>query len=251
MSPVSDAPSAGPTGIALVTGGAARVGRAIALALAERGRAVAITYRTSAGPAEETVAALRGLGVGALAVPCDQRDPAQVEVAVERVEADLGPVGVLVNNAALFRRTPVAEATLEDWDEHLEVNLRGPWLFARLLGPRMRARGGGVIVNLADIAAAAPFPGYLPYSVSKAGLVALTRGLARALGPEVRVNAVSPGVALWPDEFPEAARAALLARTPLGRAGEPEDVARAVVFLVEDAPFVTGAVLPVDGGLGL
>jgi pteridine reductase len=239
------------TAPALVTGGAVRVGRAIALEFARRGRPVAITFRTSAGPAAETVAALRALGVPATAARCDQRDPAAVEAAVAAVEAELGPVGVLVNNASVFRRTPVGEATLEDWDEHLEVNLRGPWLFARLLGPAMRGRGGGAIVNLTDIAAERPFPGYLPYSVSKAGLVALTRGLARALGPEVRVNAVAPGVALWPEDFPEAERSALLARTPLGRAGVPEEIARVVAFLVDDAPFVTGAVLPVDGGLGL
>lgn len=235
---------------ALVTGGAIRVGRAIALALAGAGTRVGITYRSSAREAEVTVAELRALGAAACAVRCDQRDPDQVTAAAAAVEAALGPVDILVNSAAVFRRTPLPEATLEDWDEHLEVNLRGPWLFARALGPAMKERGGGTIVNLVDIAGDRPYVAYLPYSVSKAGLAALTRGLARALAPEVRVNAVAIGTVLWPEGFPEEQAAATLRRTPLGRSGTPEDVAGAVLYLVE-APFVTGAILPVDGGRSL
>jgi NAD(P)-dependent dehydrogenase (short-subunit alcohol dehydrogenase family) len=235
---------------ALVTGGAVRVGRAIALALAARGAAVAITYLSSEEAARETAAEIAALGARALAVRCDQRDPAQVEAAVRQVEAELGPVDALVNSASIFRRTPFGEATLEDWDSHLEINLRGPWLFAQAVGPGMQARGEGAIVNLADIAAARPFTGYLPYSISKAGLVAMTRGLARLLAPEVRVNAVAPGAVLWPVGFPEEQKEAFLAKTPQRRAGRPEDAARAVVFLIEEE-FITGAVLPVDGGRGL
>ncbi len=225
-----------------------RVGRAVCLALAGRGAHVGFTYLTSTAAAQETLARLRDLGVRAHAVRCDQRDPAQVEATVREIESALGPVDILVNNAAIFRRTPLETATLEDWDAHLEVNLRGPWLFVRAVAPGMRARGGGVIVNLTDIAADRPFPAYLPYSVSKAGLAALTRGLARALAPEVRVNAVAPGAVLWPDEFPEEQKQAFLAKTPLGRAGDPSDVAAAVLFLIEGSDFITGAVLPVDGG---
>ncbi|HEU4754582.1 MAG TPA: SDR family oxidoreductase [Armatimonadota bacterium] len=235
---------------AVVTGGAARVGKAIALALAGRGAKVAFTYRSSAAEAEATLAELRGMGVEAAAARCDQRDPAQVEDAVRTVEEALGPVEVLVNSASIFNRTPFAEATLEDWDAHLEVNLRGPWLFARAVGPGMRERGAGSIVNLVDIAAERPFPGYLPYSVSKAGLVALTKGLARALAPEVRVNAIAPGTVLWPEDYPEEQKEALLRKTPLQRAGSPEDIARTVLFLAEEE-YITGAVLPVDGGLRL
>lgn len=236
--------------VVLVTGGAIRVGRAIALAFAARGAHVGITYRSSAGPAEQTAEEMRGLGARAAAVRCDQRHPEQVAAAVEQVERELGPVEVLVNNASVFRRTPLPEATLEDWDEHLEVNLRGPWLFARVLGPEMKRRGAGVILNLVDIAAERPFAGYLPYCASKAGLASLTLGLAKALAPEVRVNGIAPGVAEWPDDYPEEQKRLLLERTPLRRAGTPGDIAAAAVYLAE-SPFVTGVILPVDGGLRL
>jgi NAD(P)-dependent dehydrogenase (short-subunit alcohol dehydrogenase family) len=233
---------------ALVTGGAVRVGKAIALALARRGADVAITYRSSADDAAETIECIRALGVRGLAVRCDQRDPGQVAAAVRELEAGLGAMDVLVNSAAIFERTPFMEASLEDWDSHLEINLRGPWLFARELGPRMRERGAGVIVNMVDIAADRPFPGYLPYSVSKAGLAALTKGLAVALAPEVRVNGIAPGAVLWPDDYTEAQKSALIDKTPLRRAGSVEDIAAAVLFLIEGSDFVTGTIMPVDGG---
>jgi pteridine reductase len=156
-----------------------------------------------------------------------------------------------VNSAAIFERTPFAEATLEDWNSHLEINLRGPWLFAQAVAAGMRERGQGVIINLVDIAAERPFTGYLPYSISKAGLAAMTKGLARALAPEVRVNGIAPGAVLWPDDYPEDQKAALVEKTPLRRAGCAEDIAAAVVFLVEGSDFVTGVILPVDGGRGL
>jgi len=236
---------------ALVTGGAVRVGRAIALGLADRGAHVAVTYRSSEGPARETVAALQARGVRALAVRCDQRYPAQIRAAVEEIEAQLAPIDVLVNSASIFERTPFAEATLEDWDSHLEVNLRGPWLFAQAVGPGMQARGEGAIVNMVDIAAERPFAGYLPYSVSKAGLVALTKGLARVLAPQVRVNGIAPGAVLWPEDYPDDQKAAYLEKTPLRRAGTPEDAAAAVLFLIEGSDFVTGVILPLDGGRSL
>lgn len=236
---------------ALVTGGAVRVGKAIALALAERGANVAITYRSSEGPAQETAAELRAQGVQALAVRCDQRDPEQIRAAVREVEANLGPIDILINSASIFERTPFAEATLEDWDSHLEVNLRGPWLFSQAVGPGMQARGAGAIINMVDIAAERPFAGYLPYSVSKAGLVALTKGLARVLAPQVRVNGIAPGTVLWPEGYPEDQKAAYLEKTPLRRAGTPEDAATAALFLIEGSDFVTGVILPLDGGRSL
>jgi pteridine reductase len=234
--------------IVLVTGGAIRVGRSIALALAERGADVAITYRSSADAAARTVEELRTRGVRALAVRCDQRQPQQVTDAVAQITTQLGTVEVLVNSAAIFERTPFDVATLEDWDSHLEINLRGPWLFAQAVVPGMRTAGAGVIVNLVDIAAERPFAGYLPYSVSKAGLVALTRGLAKSLAPEIRVNGVAPGTVLWPEDYAEDQKAALIEKTPLKRSGSPADVAAAVLFLIEGSDFVSGAIIPVDGG---
>lgn len=232
----------------LVTGGAIRVGKAIALALAERGANVGFTYHSSAGPAAETLAELRERRITAHAVRCDQRDPVQVEAAVREIEAALGPLSVLVNSAAVFHPTPFDTATLEDWDLHLETNLRGPWLFAKAAAPGMRERGEGVIVNIVDIAAERPFPGYLPYSISKAGVAALTRGLANALAPQVRVLGISPGEVMWPEGFPEEQKRALIAKAPLRKEGAPEDIARTVVFMVEGSDYLTGAILPVDGG---
>lgn len=234
--------------VALVTGGAVRVGKAIALALAARGATVAITYRTSADAAEQTVLELKELGGDARAVQCDQRIPDHVTAAVRSVESSLGPVDVLVNSAAIFERTPIDEVTLEDWDSHLEINLRGPWLFAQAVAPAMKARGQGVIVNIVDIAAERPFPNHLPYSVSKAGLVALTKGLAAVLAPEVRVNGVAPGAVMWPPDYPDEQKEALISKTPLQRAGSSEDIAATVLFLIEGSEFITGAILPVDGG---
>lgn len=232
---------------ALVTGGAVRVGKAIALELARAGMKVGITYRSSADEAEATRAELAAFGAPAAAVHCDQRDPTHVEAAVQAVEAELGPIAILVNSAAIFNRTPFETASLEDWDSHLEVNLRGPWLFSRAVGSGMRGRGEGLIVNMVDVAAERPYAGYLPYSVSKAGLVALTQGLAKALAPQVRVNGIAPGTVLWPDDYPEEAKEAVLSRTPMRRVGTPEDIARAVRYLAE-ADFVTGTIMPVDGG---
>jgi pteridine reductase len=235
----------------LVTGGAIRVGKAIAVALAARRANVAITYLSSEDQAEQTVRELQAAGIRASAFRCDQRDPAQVEAAVQETESVLGPLDVLVNSAAIFRRTPFDTATLEDWDAHLEINLRGPWLFSRAVAPAMRARGGGVILNIVDVAAERPFPGYLPYSVSKAGLVALTKGLARLLAPEVRVNGIAPGTVLWPEDYPDEQKNHVIDKTPLKRTGSPEDIASTAVFLIEGTDFITGAILPVDGGAGV
>jgi len=234
--------------VALVTGGAVRVGKAIALALAARGASVAITYRTSSHAADETVCELHAHDIAAMAVCCDQRIPDEVSAAARAVESGLGPVDILVNSAAIFERTTVEEATQEDWDSHLETNLRGPWLFAQAVAPAMKQRGQGAIVNLVDIAAERPFPSYLPYSVSKAGLVALTKGLAVALAPEVRVNGVAPGAVMWPPNYSDEQKHALIQKTPLQRAGCPEDIAATVLFLIEGSDFITGAILPVDGG---
>ncbi|MBI3911125.1 MAG: SDR family oxidoreductase, partial [Armatimonadetes bacterium] len=195
-----------------------------------------------------TVAEMQALGRRALAVACDQRDAGEVAAAVAEVERHLGDVDVLVNNAAIFRRTPFPDLTEDDWDDHLATNLKGPFLFARAVAAGMRSRGRGKIVNLADVAAFRPWPDYLPYSVAKAGLIALTQGLARALAPEVQVNAVAPGAVLWPPDYPEEAKRQFLARVPLGHAGDPADVARVVRFLIEGSDYVTGAVIPVDGG---
>jgi NAD(P)-dependent dehydrogenase (short-subunit alcohol dehydrogenase family) len=236
---------------ALVTGAARRLGRATALRLAARGARVAVHYGRSAAEAEAVAAEIRAGGGTAVTVAADLADPGAVIGLGEAVTAALGPVDVLVNNASRYVRTPLAHLDEAEWDAHLDVNLKAPYLLAVTLGRSMVARGSGKIVNIADIAARRPFRHYLPYSVSKAGLVALTRGLARELAPAVQVNCVVPGPVLPPEGTSEEARARILARTPLGRFGAPDDVAGAVLWLVEEGDFVTGSTLVVDGGRDL
>jgi len=229
---------------ALVTGAAVRVGREIALELARAGADLVVHYRSSEVPARATAEEIRALGVACDLVRGDLADPADLE----RVATQCAGVDVLVNSASIFPRTPLADVTIEEWDGIHAANLRAPFFLARTIGLAMKERGRGVIVNITDWSAERPYTGYLPYCASKAGLVALSKGLARALAPEVRVNAVAPGPVMLPEDMSEAEREVVLRRTPLQREGSPEDVARAVRFLVETADFTTGASLAVDGG---
>ena len=232
---------------ALVTGGAVRVGRAIALALGAAGCDVAIGYRSSAVAARATVADLRRLGVRAVALRADLADPAAARQLARRAAHALGRLDVLVNSAALFARTPFASVTPAQFDRLIAVNLRGAFFCAQAAAQSMGRRGGR-IVNIADVGAARAWPGYIPYNITKAGQVMLTRGLAAALAPRVQVNAVGPGVVLLPEGFPAAAGRRLAARIPMGRHGRPEDVAAAVRFFATCPDYITGQILYVDGG---
>jgi NAD(P)-dependent dehydrogenase (short-subunit alcohol dehydrogenase family) len=232
--------------VVLVTGGAVRVGRSIALALAREGADVAIGYRGSAAAAHATVADLRALGVRAVALRADLGRPAAARALVARAARRLGRLDVLVNNAAVFLRTPLAETTPAEWDRVLDVNLRGTFFCAQAAA-RLLPRGGR-IVNIADVGGARAWPGYIPYGVSKAGVIMLTRALAAALAPRISVNAVGPGVVLLPEGFPAESAARLRAKIPMRRHGRPEDVADAVVFFATCPAYVTGQVLFVDGG---
>jgi NAD(P)-dependent dehydrogenase (short-subunit alcohol dehydrogenase family) len=234
--------------VALVTGGAKRVGRVIAWALAQRGAQVAITYQRSQRDADAFVKEMETAGRKALAVRAEATRAAEVTAAVDRVVKQFGRIDILINNAAIFPRTPWAALDEAAWDQAIDVNLKGPFLFAKAAGDRMKAQGSGKIVNIADWAGERPYRDYLPYCVSKAGVVALTKGLALELAPHVQVNAVAPGPVLLPEGMSEEERAKVIVATPLRRIGSPEDVANAVVFLLEGSDFITGAVLPVDGG---
>jgi NAD(P)-dependent dehydrogenase (short-subunit alcohol dehydrogenase family) len=237
------------TGIwAIVTGAGRRIGRAIAVALAERGADIVVHCHRSPGEAETTASHVRALGRRALAIAADQCDWSAVERACREAWELTGGIDILVNNAAIYRRTPLATVSERDWDELLDTDLKGPFAFARFLGPRMKQRGRGKIISIADVGAERVWPGYIPYCIAKAGLVAMTRGLAKALAPEVQVNAIAPGTILWPEDFDEARKEHVLKGVPMGRVGSAGDVARAVCFLVESGDYITGAVLPVDGG---
>lgn len=232
---------------ALVTGSARRLGRAIAAGLARRGVEIAVHHHASPDDAAQAVHEFQGLGVRSRAYRADLRDPAQIESLFRSIESDFGGLDILVNSAAVLEHRPILEITPDEWDDVLNLNLRAPLLCAQHAARLMMKAGGGRIVNLSDLAAFQPWTGYAHHCVSKAGLEALTRVLARGLAPAIRVNAVAPGPVLPPDEWGEAERAALIRRTALKRLGSPEDVVRAVVFVLE-SDYMTGATVVVDGG---
>ena len=233
---------------ALVTGAAKRVGRAIALAMAGRGMDIVVHYRSSASEARATALAVEGLGRRAVAVQADLAQQEEVEALADRATQAFGKIDVLVNSAALFYRTPLEKITAQEWNQFLRVNLMGPFLLARRVGLEMRRRGEGKIINVADVAGIAPWADFLPYSVSKGALITLTKGLAKALAPEVQVNAVAPGSVLLPEEYGDKERETIIRATPLKRIGDPADVANTVLFLLEGSDFITGQVVVVDGG---
>jgi pteridine reductase len=233
--------------VAVVTGGARRLGRAIALKLAKAGCDVVINYRASASDAAATAADARATGVRAIAVQADAARAADVERLLQSALAELGRADILVANAGAFRRTPLATLTESDWDEMLTDNLRAAFVCARCFGLHMRAHGGGSIITLADVAGMRPWADYLPYSVAKAGVIALTRGLAKELAPSVRVNAIAPGPILFPADLDAALLEREVSRTLLKRQGDPEHVAEAVLALARN-DYITGVLLPVDGG---
>jgi len=237
---------------ALVTGGARRIGRAIALALARAGADVATTYRTSQADAAQTVGELSALGVRAAAIACDVRSESSVRHAVGETLAAFGRLDLLINNAAIYLSSPLDEISLEKWDAIFETNARGPFLFAREAIPHLRASRGR-IVNIGSLGGLHAWPDHAHYCSSKAALHMLTQAMARAFAPEVSVNCVAPGsiVTGTPvgDDIERAARFA--EKTPMKRNGAPEDVAQAVLFFASGPGFITGQVLAVDGGLGL
>ena len=234
--------------VVVVTGGAKRVGRAIVLELARAGANVVVHCNASHAEAGATCAAARALGVQAAVVMGDLGVSTELERIAAEAGAAFGRVDALVNNASVFAPTPMATLTDELWDRTLAVNLKAPFLLAVRFGRLMQAGEGGAIVNIADWAAMRPYRGYLPYMVSKAGLIALTTGLAKALAPKVRVNCVAPGPVLPPEDYTDTERSDLMRVTPLQRLGTPDDVARMVRFLITQAEFSTGGVYLVDGG---
>ncbi len=234
---------------ALVTGGAVRVGRAVALALAEAGWDVAVHCRSSVDAAGEVAERIRGLGRSAAVVRGDLARPEQIPEVVGDAAAALGGLDLLVNNAAVFPRHDPDTVSAEAWDAVFAVNTRAPFFCAREAARRMGDRGGCVI-NVTDAAASAGWPEHAPYAASKAALVSVTRSLARAWAPRVRVNGVAPGPVLLPEGASEEERREAIARTALGRLGRPADVAEAVLYLA-GADYVTGEVLRIDGGAAL
>jgi len=236
--------------VALITGGARRVGAGVARYLHARGWRIALHYRSSAKDAEQLASELNTIRANSvLTVQADLLDISALPVLVNAATRHFGRLDAVVNNASSFFPTPVGEFTEAAWHDLLGSNLKAPIFLAQAAAEALRETRG-VIVSIADIHADRPYPQHTLYTVAKAGLVAMTRSLARDLAPHVRVNAVAPGSNLWPDGdsvFDAAERARIEASIPLGRTGTPEDLAQAIHFLLE-APYVTGVILPVDGG---
>ena len=233
--------------VAIVTGGAVRLGRAISLELARAGFDVAVNYHRSPAAARATAQAIGALGARAVSIRADVARPAEARGLVTETVRRLGRLDLLVNNAGVFWRTPWDTVTPADFDRFIAVNVKGAF-FCSQAAARAMGRRGGRIVNLADVGALRAWPGYIPYAISKAGVVMLTRGLAAALAPRIQVNAVGPGAVLLPEHFPREAKKRLQAKIPMGRLGHPDDVAAAVRFFATCPDYITGQVLYVDGG---
>ena len=234
--------------VALITGGGGRIGQAIASALAHEHAHVVISYRTSRTQALHTVRRLMTYGVRAEAIHADVSRASDVRALMTRIARRFGRLDVLVNSAAIFERTPFDTLTEAAWDRHLTINLKGPFLCALHASRLMRRHDGGKILNIADWAGERPYRDYLPYCVSKAGVIALTKGLAKELAPSIQVIAIAPGPILPPPGMSAAERRRAVARIPLKRWGAPQDIANAVLFAIQGTDFMTGSTIFVDGG---
>lgn len=236
--------------VVLITGGAKRVGAATCRRLHLAGANLMLHYRVSAGEARLLQAELNHQRKDSVAlIQADLLDIAKLPAMVEQTVQSFGRLDALVNNASSFFQTPVGEITAAAWEDLIGTNLRAPLFLSQAAAPALK-KSLGAIVNITDIHAERPLKNYVVYSVAKAGLVGLTRSLARELAPEVRVNAVAPGPILWPDDetFDELSRQRIISHTPLKREGTPEDIAKAVHFLLAEATYVTGETINVDGG---
>ena len=241
---MSESPLAGK--VALVTGAAKRIGRSVALRLAAEGADVIVNYRKSKAEADKVVARISATGPRAMAIQGDVAKRTDVLALFGAVEREFGRLDILVNNAGMFFPEKFEELTEEQWDTILDANLKSQFLCSQTAAPMLRRSGHGRIINFASLGGLLAWPAYTHYCVSKAGVIMLTRCLARALAPEITVNAIAPGTISFPGDAPEIAED-FVQRAPLRRTGGPEDIDEAVIFLAK-SPFITGQVIVVDGG---
>jgi NAD(P)-dependent dehydrogenase (short-subunit alcohol dehydrogenase family) len=227
--------------IALITGSAKRIGREIALELARKGARIAVHYRSGEEEAREVA------GTAGAVFQAELTDDAAVERMFSGIESAFRRLDILVNSASIFNAASADDATPEHWDAQMNTNAKAPFFIAQHAARLMRRSGAGKIINIADVAGEVIWPGYLPYSVSKAALIAVNRGLAKAYAPEIQVNAIAPGPVLFPDYYTDEQKKAAVERTLLRREGSAADIVRAVVFLIEN-DYITGEMIHVDGG---
>ena len=237
--------------VVLITGAARRVGAGIARRLHAAGANLVVHYRSSTADARKLKDELASVRPGSVVlVQGDLLKPANLSGLIKDAMKGFGRLDALINNASSFYTTPMGDITEKEWDDLVGTNLKAPLFLSQAAAPELR-KNHGSIINIVDIHADFPMKGYVVYSIAKGGLVALTRSLARELGPEVRVNGVAPGTIIWPDDEAwrdELARQRIVNQTALKRVGEPDDIAKAVEFLLTASPYVTGQVLAVDGG---
>jgi NAD(P)-dependent dehydrogenase (short-subunit alcohol dehydrogenase family) len=233
----------------LVTGAARRLGRAIALGMAKEGYAIGLHYHHSEDDAQHTAAEIRALGVPVTLLKADLAEPGQIESIFGQIERVQGKLDVLINSAAMMTRGNLRQLDVGSWDATMALNLRAPWLCAQQAA-RLMQSSGGVIINISDSGARKTWTGYAAYIISKAGVEILTQLLARTLAPEIRVNAVAPGLILPPDHLPAEEWQRLVKRLPAQKAGDPDDIVSAVLFLIRNH-YLTGQILVVDGGYQL
>jgi len=236
--------------VALVTGGAKRLGRATALALADAGADLAVTYLSSAKEVQRTVKDIERSRVRALAIRCDVTDPQNVRAALKETVTQLGGVDILINNAGAYETASFEELTLQQWDSIFAVNVRGPFLVSKAAVPHLRRRQGR-IVNLGSLGGSRAWPTHIHYCSSKSALHMLTKSMAKALAPEIAVNCVAPGMIHLGGKSAREFMSRMAKQTPMRRNGSGDDVAAAVLFFATAPSFITGQVLFVDGGLGL
>jgi NAD(P)-dependent dehydrogenase (short-subunit alcohol dehydrogenase family) len=236
--------------VVLITGAAQRVGRAVAIELARRGAHIAFSYYADEEPWQQTCADIAAFGALAMAHKADVTRARDVTELVEHARREYGRIDVLINNASIWLKKPALQIRESEWDAEMNVNLKGPFLMAQAVAPVMQVQGGGLIVNITDLSAFQAWEGNAHHAAAKAGLVALTKVLALEWAPAIRVNAIAPGTVLLPDNAGEAKKQWAIDKSALKRIGAPRDVARTILYLIEE-DFATGAVYFVDGGRSL
>lgn len=237
--------------VILVTGSADRVGRVIANKLAINGANIVIHFHQNKEKAIETESELRKYGTRTLIVQGDLSKREDWLEITKKIISVFRKIDVLINNAAIFYRTPFFELSEKEWDNFFQINLKSVFLGSQIIGKKMYESGFGKIINISDVSSETIWPNYIPYCVSKAGVVSITKGLAKALAPKVLVNCIEPGTVLLAENYDKEEENNLIRQTPLNRIGSPEDIANTVLFLIEGSDFITGSTIKVDGGRSL
>lgn len=232
----------------LVTGSSDRIGKAIGLELAKYGANIVIHYNTSKEKAIKTEQEINKLGRDALVVQGDLSKRSDWIRINQKVLRKFKKIDVLINNAAIFYKTPFFDLNENDWDNFMNVNLKSIFLGSQIIGKQMYQDGFGKIINISDVSSETIWSDYIPYCVSKSGVIAITKGLAKALAPKVLVNCIAPGTVMFAKHYDKKEEQALINHTPLKKIGSPRDIANTVIFLIEGSDFITGAVIKVDGG---